>query len=55
MIEMVAVAENQCRRTYKFVHYMFAGLIFLALTVPATRFTDWYSRRKGWIGGGMIR
>jgi polar amino acid transport system permease protein len=31
-----------------------AGLIFLALTVPLTRLTDWYSRRQGWIGAGAI-
>ena len=38
------------------MHYVFAGLIFLALTVPLTRFTDWIARRQGWIGvaGGII-
>jgi polar amino acid transport system permease protein len=55
VIEMVAVAGNQFSDDYLMVHYILAGLIFLALTVPATRFTDWYSRRQGWIGGGMIR
>ena len=44
---MVLTAENQRRRTYKFVHYVLAGLIFLALTVPLTRFTDWYLAAAG--------
>jgi polar amino acid transport system permease protein len=55
VIEVTLTAQNQVSKDFKFVHYIFAGLIFLALTVPATRFTDWYSRRKGWIGGGVIR
>jgi polar amino acid transport system permease protein len=55
VIEVVLTAKNQVSLDFKFVHYIFAGLIFLALTIPLTRFTDWYSRRKGWIGAGAIR
>jgi polar amino acid transport system permease protein len=55
VIEVVLTAENQVSEDFKFVHYIFAGLIFLLLTIPLTRFTDWYSRRKGWIGSGAIR
>jgi polar amino acid transport system permease protein len=56
VFEVVLAAEGQVSQDYKFVHYVFAGLIFLAFTVPLTRFTDWISRRKGWIGaGGGIR
>ena len=28
-----------------------AGLIFVALTVPLARLTDWVARRQGWRGG----
>lgn len=52
VIEVVLTATNEWSQDYKFVHYVMAGLIFLALTVPLTRFTDWYSRRRGWIGAG---
>lgn len=54
VIEVVLTAQNELSGDFKFVHYVMAGLIFLALTVPLTRFTDWYSRRKGWIGAGAI-
>jgi polar amino acid transport system permease protein len=31
-----------------------AGLIFVVLTVPLTRLTDWISRRQGWRGSGGV-
>jgi polar amino acid transport system permease protein len=49
VIEVVLTAENQQSQDFKFVHLVMAGLIFLAMTVPLTRFTDWYARRQGWI------
>jgi polar amino acid transport system permease protein len=55
VIDVTLTAQNQVAEDFKFVHEVFAGLIFLALTVPMTRFTDWYSKRQGWIGGGQIR
>lgn len=55
VIDIVLTAGNQVSVDYKFVHYVVAGLIFLVLTIPLTRITDWYSRRQGWIGAGAIR
>jgi polar amino acid transport system permease protein len=56
VIEVVLTAENQKSQDFKFVHLVMAGLIFVALTVPLTRLTDWVARRQGWIGvgGGII-
>lgn len=54
VIEMVLTAENQQSQSGKFVHYVFAGLIFLVLTVPLTRITDWLARRQGWVSAGAI-
>jgi polar amino acid transport system permease protein len=56
VIEVVLTAENQKSQDFKFVHLVMAGLIFVALTVPLTRLTDWIARRQGWIGvgGGII-
>jgi polar amino acid transport system permease protein len=54
VIEVVLTAENAASKDYKFVHYVFAGLIFVALTVPLTRLTDWISRRRGWVNSGVI-
>jgi polar amino acid transport system permease protein len=52
IIEIVLTAYNQTSTDYKFVHYVMAGLVFLALTVPLTRLTDWVARRQGWQGPG---
>jgi polar amino acid transport system permease protein len=56
LIEIVLTASNEQSQDFKFVHYVVAGLIFLALTVPLTRLTDWIARRQGWVGtGGSVR
>jgi polar amino acid transport system permease protein len=49
VIEITQTAQNYGSQDFKFVHLVMAGLIFLALTVPLTRFTDWYAGRQGWI------
>lgn len=55
VIDITLTSQNQQSGDFKFVHMVFAGLVFLALTIPLTRLTDWYSKRQGWIGGGQIR
>ena len=52
IIEIVATANNQKAHDFKFVHLVVAGMIFVALTVPLTRLTDWIARRQGWFGAG---
>jgi polar amino acid transport system permease protein len=52
IIDVVLTAENYQSEDFKFVHYVMAGLIFVVLTVPLTRLTDWISRRQGWRGSG---
>jgi polar amino acid transport system permease protein len=56
IIEIVLTAYNQTSTDYKFVHYVMAGLVFLVLTIPLTRLTDWIARRQGWHGaaGGVV-
>jgi polar amino acid transport system permease protein len=55
VIEIVLTAGNESSQDFKFVHYLVAALIFVALTVPLTRFTDWLARRQGWVNPGVIR
>ena len=52
IIDVVLTADNQKSQDFKFVHLVMAGLIFVALTVPLTRLTDWIARRQGWFGAG---
>jgi polar amino acid transport system permease protein len=54
IIDVVLTAENYQSEDFKFVHYVMAGLIFVVLTVPLTRLTDWISRRQGWRGSGGV-
>jgi polar amino acid transport system permease protein len=52
IIDIVLTAENYQSQDFKFVHYVMAGLIFVVMTVPLTRLTDWVARRQGWQGSG---
>ena len=54
VLEVVLTANNDSSRDFKFVYYVVAGLIFVALTVPLTRLTDWVARRQGWVNAGVI-
>jgi polar amino acid transport system permease protein len=54
LLEVVLTAQNQNSQDFKFVHYVIAGLVFVAISVPLTRVTDWYARRRGWVGGAAI-
>jgi polar amino acid transport system permease protein len=53
VVEVVLTAENQVSQNPRFVYYVMAGIIFVVLTVPLTRFTDWLARRQGWVGAGF--
>jgi polar amino acid transport system permease protein len=50
-VEIILTAENDTAQDFKFVPYVVAGLIFVALTVPLTRLTDSIAARQGWTGG----
>jgi polar amino acid transport system permease protein len=47
-IEALRQAQIITSETFNFTPYVVAGLLFLALTVPMTRFTDWMSDRYGY-------
>jgi polar amino acid transport system permease protein len=51
-LEIVLTAQNDTAQDFKFVPYVMAGLVFVALTVPLTRVTDAVARRQGWAGSG---
>ena len=48
------VVNGQSSQDFKFVHYVMAGFIFIALTVPLTRLTDWVARRQGWVNTSLV-
>ena len=54
VLDVTLQAYNQQASNFKFVSLVFAGLIFVALTIPLTRFTDWIAARQGYINSGAI-
>lgn len=54
-IEAARQAQIYSSRTFNFTSYLAAALIFLALTIPLTRFTDWLvSRQRARISAGWL-
>jgi polar amino acid transport system permease protein len=44
-VDAVAAARIREAATFNFSPYIVAGLLFVVLTIPMTRFTDWLTRR----------
>ncbi|WP_202924241.1 amino acid ABC transporter permease [Cellulomonas sp. H30R-01] len=61
-IDAVRAAQIETARYANFTPYVVAGVLFVLLTIPLTRFTDVLARRSGWLGaqgslagGGALR
>lgn len=54
-IDAVRAAQIQTNTYANFTPYVVAGVLFVLLTIPLTRFTDALARRTGWMGaiGGL--
>ena len=52
--DAVLVAKINTAQTFNYTPYVVAGLLFVFVTVPMTRLTDWVAKRQGWIGGGTV-
>ncbi|WP_275889522.1 amino acid ABC transporter permease [Nakamurella flavida] len=54
--DAVLQARIATATTYNYTPYVVAGLLFVLLTIPLTRLTDWVARRQGWSGtaGGTV-
>ena len=51
-IDAVRAAQIATATTFNFTPYVVAGLLFLVLTIPLTRLTDFVSRRYGYLPAG---
>lgn len=47
-------AKIETARTFNYTPYVVAGLLFILLTIPMTRLTDYVARRQGWNGGSVV-
>lgn len=45
-VDAIRAAGIQTAQSFNFTPYLVAGALFVALTIPLTRFTDWLTRRQ---------
>ena len=45
-IDAIRAAQIETAQFFNFTSYVVAGLLFIALTIPLTRFTDWLARKQ---------
>ena len=50
VVDAIRSAQIATATDFNFTPYVVAGLLFVALTIPLTRATDWIARRQGWYG-----
>ncbi len=50
--DAVLQAKIDTAKTFNYTPYVVAGLLFVVLTIPMTRLTDWIARRQGLTGAG---
>ena len=54
IVDAIQAARIQTSQTFNYTSYVVAGLLFICLTIPMARFTDWYARKQGFHGAGGI-
>jgi polar amino acid transport system permease protein len=50
VIDAIRAAQIETATDFNFTPYVVAGVLFVALTIPLARLTDWVARRQGWLG-----
>ncbi|MEJ7138498.1 amino acid ABC transporter permease [Amphibiibacter pelophylacis] len=50
--DAVLQARIASAESFNLTPYVVAGLLFVLLTIPMTRLTDWLARRQGWTAAG---
>jgi len=55
VVDAIRAAQIETARDFNYTPYVVAGVLFVCLTVPMARLTDWFARRQGFHGaGGML-
>jgi polar amino acid transport system permease protein len=52
VVDAIRSAQIETATDFNFTPYVVAGALFVVLTIPLTRITDWVARRQGWYGAG---
>ena len=51
VIDAIRAAQIETAIDFNFTPYVVAGCLFILLTIPLARITDYVARRQGWYGG----
>lgn len=55
VVDAIRAAQIETASDFNYTPYVVAGLLFICLTVPMARATDWFARKQGFHGaGGML-
>jgi polar amino acid transport system permease protein len=55
VVDAIRAAQIETARDFNYTPYVVAGVLFICLTVPMARLTDWFARKQGFHGaGGML-
>jgi len=54
VVDAIRAAQIETARDFNFTPYVVAGVLFVCLTIPMARFTDWVARKQGFQGGGLV-
>ena len=54
VVDAIRAAQIETARDFNFTPYVVAGVLFVCLTIPMARFTDWVARKQGFQGGGLL-
>lgn len=54
VIDAIRAAQIETATDFNFTPYVVAGALFVCLTIPMARFTDWFARRQGFHGAGGV-
>ncbi|HEY0168418.1 MAG TPA: amino acid ABC transporter permease [Jatrophihabitans sp.] len=56
VVDAIRAAQISTATDFNYTPYIVAGFLFVCLTIPLTRLTDWVARRQGWYGvsGGAV-
>ncbi len=54
VIDAIRAAQIETADSFNYTSYVVAGMLFILLTIPMARFTDWVARRQGFQGAGGV-
>ena len=54
VIDAIRAAQIETATDFNFTPYVVAGALFVCLTIPMARLTDWVARRQGFHGAGGV-